>query len=209
MNRRQPRASRAGTFLLVLGCLGVLGATFGLGVVVGRSWPRALPWAGPAAARDQSAPRGPGGGRPGERKPPEPAPVLTFYEELTAPLAAPPPAAPKAAPRPAPRPAPEPERPAVEARTEAAAPPADALPPAAGGARRYTVQVGAFAARAQADALRARLAAAGWDAYVTEAEGAGARWRVRVGSYASREEARQAARRLHAERQLSGYVTLR
>jgi cell division protein FtsN len=70
------------------------------------------------------------------------------------------------------------------------------------------VQVGAFTTREQAEALRARLAGGGHDAYVAESEGpGGARYRVRVGAFATRDEARQAAERLAGERQLTTFVT--
>src|SRR2546426_1023081 len=61
---------------------------------------------------------------------------------------------------------------------------------------RYTVQVGAFRLREQAEAIRARLAAAGHDAFVADLDSPVAtRYRVRVGSYGSRDEARRAAER--------------
>jgi cell division septation protein DedD len=75
----------------------------------------------------------------------------------------------------------------------------------------FTVQVGAYKAREPADALRARLVAAGHDAYVAEIDSAGsARYRVRIGSFATREAARLAADRIIAgERSLSAFVTAR
>jgi len=75
---------------------------------------------------------------------------------------------------------------------------------------KFTVQVGAFNARGPADALKAKLAAAGHEAYVAEIDQSGSpRYRVRVGSFATRDEARQVAQRLANERHLPTYVTTR
>src|SRR5206468_11255230 len=94
-------------------------------------------------------------------RPTEPTPALTFYQDLTAPLTAPPPT--KAA------------KPARAALPEAS------LPAPSPGA--FTIQVGAYKTREPAEALRARLAAVGHDAYVAEIDASGSvRYRVRVGS---------------------------
>jgi cell division protein FtsN len=183
---RRPRSrGRLASFFVVLGCLTVLGVAFVLGMVAGRHWPGLLPTVGARSAvareRETSHPEP----RPSERKSTETIPPLTFYKELTAPLT-------PRAPGPRPR--------------LATKPPA---PDPGGTATRYTVQVGAFGARAPAEALRDRLSAAGYDSYVDETEAAAARWRVRVGDYASREDARRAAQRLGVERQLATYVTTR
>ena len=69
--------------------------------------------------------------------------------------------------------------------------------------------MGAYKAREPAEALRARLAAAGHDAYVAEIDGAAVRFRVRVGAYATREAAQEVAARLAAGRAFSTYVTVR
>src|SRR5262249_51132368 len=140
--------------------------------------------------------------RGGDRmaRPAEPTPALTFYQDLTAPLTAPPPVKPAkpgrvdAAPKPPPASPPE------------AAAPAPVSTPGA-----FTGQVGAYKAREPADALRARLVAAGHDAYVAEIDSAGsARYRVRIGSFATREAARLAADKIVAgERSLSAFVTAR
>ena len=177
-----------GSFLLVLGCFSVLGTAFMLGVVAAHVWPHfplGLASSAPAtkAARDR-------GDRSARAL--EPGPTLTFYQELTAPLTSPPPA--------------KPPKPARVEKTE---------PPRAEAARAdadggFTVQVGAYKAREPAEALRARLAAAGLDAYIAEAAGSGvARFRVRVGAFVTREAAREAAARLAAERSVSTFVTAR
>ena len=201
--------SRLASVLFVAGCLGVLGATFTAGVMAGRVWPR--PQAAPSAIADKDgAPVRPAdrSARAADRtaRPAETAPALTFYQDLTAPLTAPPPA--KAvkpgradkSDKTAAEAAPKPER--------AAAPDA---PAPAGTPGAFTIQVGAYKAREPADALRARLAAAGHDAYVAEIDASGSvRYRVRIGSFATREAAQQAADRIVAgERKLSAFVTSR
>ena len=169
MLRGGPMASRTrrgrggvSTFFVAVGCLAILGATFLLGLMVGRFWPGLPPAPSAAVAK---APRE--RARERETRAPETPPRLTFYHELTAPLTA---------------------------------------PPAPG---RFTVQVGAYKAREPAEALRARLAAAGHDAYVAEIDGAAVRFRVRVGAYATREAAQEVAARLAAGRAFSTYVTAR
>ncbi len=193
--RSRRGGSGAGAFLLVVGCLAVLGSTFTLGVMAGRHWP-SFPFAKKEpvakAARERDRDR--------SARAPEPTPTLTFYQELTAPLAAPPPAKP---PKPA--------------RAEKAAPPKpDAPPPEAAKSEpvkpesRFTVQVGAYKAREPAETLRARLAAQGHDAYVVAAdEPGGVRFRVRVGVFSTREAAQAVAARIAGDRTLSAFVTAR
>lgn len=80
---------------------------------------------------------------------------------------------------------------------------------ASGPSTPYTIQVGAYKNRRQADDSRQQLASAGLDAYVVtlaSQEGV-ARYRVRVGTYRSREEAAAAAERLRAQRSLTTFVT--
>jgi DedD protein len=73
----------------------------------------------------------------------------------------------------------------------------------------YTIQVGAYKNRRQADDSRQQLASAGLDAYVVTlaAQEGVARYRVRVGTYRTREEAAAAAERLRAQRSLTTFVT--
>ena len=205
-------SSRLASLLFVVGCLVVLGVTFALGVAVGRRWPNGFP--GFAASSDASAAtsgrserdrRGEGGGL--AKTISEAPPVLTFYRELTAPLASPS----------------TPTRPVAKAEAKAKEHdakvketvkprPAEAIKSATPETTegRFTVQVGAFKTRAQADALRVRLAAGGQPVYVSEVEADGAtQYRVRVGSFATREAAREAAALLASERQLATYVTTR
>lgn len=186
MASRSRRGGRVSTFFVAVGGLAILGVTFLLGLMVGRFWPGLPPV--PSAAVVQ-APRE--RARERETRAPETPPRLTFYHELTAPLAAPPAARP-AKPR------------AETPRAEAAKP--EPAPPSPG---RFTVQVGAYKTREPAEALRARLAAAGHDAYVAQTDASGVRFRVRVGAYATREAAQEAAARIAAGRAFSTYVTAR
>ena len=73
----------------------------------------------------------------------------------------------------------------------------------------WTIQVGAYKSRRQAEDTRQQLAAAGLDAYVASvaAQDGHARFRVRVGTYRTREEAATAADRIHAQRSLTTFVT--
>lgn len=197
------RRNRIASMLFLVGCLGVLGGTFLLGFMAGRFWPR--PPSIVVAAR----------GSKDAARPTEPAPALTFYQELTAPLASPPPPRPTKPPR-----AEKIEKPDTALKLDAA-PKAEAAPkpeaPApvetpkpAPSPGAFTVQVGAYKAREPAEALRARLAATGYDAYVAQVDVPGSvRFRVRVGSFAAREAAQQVADRIGRDRSLSAFVTSR
>jgi len=94
--------------------------------------------------------------------------------------------------------------PAAAPATPAVAPPTAAAPP-------WTIQVGAFKNRKQADDMRQHLAASGLDAYVASVavkEGQ-APFRVRIGTYRTRDEAAAAAERLRGQRSLTTFVTLK
>jgi cell division septation protein DedD len=67
----------------------------------------------------------------------------------------------------------------------------------------YTVQVGAYASRADADARQRQVRAKGHSARVVKV---GTLWRVRIGRYPSRESAAQAVRSLKAQR-IEAFVT--
>jgi cell division protein FtsN len=73
----------------------------------------------------------------------------------------------------------------------------------------WTIQVGAYKSRRQAEDTRQHLAASGLDAYVASvaALDGRARFRVRVGTYRTREEAAIAADRIRAQRSLTTFVT--
>jgi len=195
--RRQP--SRLASLLFLFGCLAVLGTTFMLGVFAGRFWPRepSAPTSTLAKGSREAAAARLGGDR--ASRPSEPAPTLTFYQDLTAPLTAPPPPA-------------KPTKPArvdksdkSDAASRADAAPTTEIPRAGAG---FTVQVGAYKAREPADAMRSKLAAAGLEAYVAQIDApAGVRFRVRVGSFGTRAAAQEIADRIGRERALPAYVT--
>jgi cell division protein FtsN len=165
---------------------------------------------------------------------PEPTEKLTFYQTLTEPLNAGGPPRPEAKPvtvkvsasaPPAAVKVSAPGAPATPAASPVstpapAAPPVTvSLPPAPGkgGATTppapitspWTVQVGAFKNRRQAEDTRQHLAATGLEAYVASvaAQDGQPRFRVRVGTYRTREEAVVVAERLRAQRSLTAFVT--
>ena len=198
--RRAP--SRFASLLFVIGCLGVLGVTFVAGVAAGRLWPR-----GPSV-QSVVAPKEPTLGRGADRtaRPSEPAPALTFYQDLTAPLTAPPPP-----PKPAkagkplvngPRPGEQAD--ALTGRDAATTipgrAPTDRAVLAAPATNRFTVQVASYRVRPQAEAMRESLASAGHDARVVEADAHGPVYRVQVGDFSTRDAARAVAARLSGER---------
>lgn len=214
----------------------ILGLTFTLGMLVGRQLARSnLVALGPspseAARRGTATPASRRGGIAAETmadRVPESTEKLTFYQTLTEPLGA------TGAPRSDPsKPvtvkvsAPEP-RPAAPAPPSTPAPAAPSLPPAASAPalppatkapvaaapaapNGWTVQVGAFKNRHQADETRQHLAAAGLDASVVSvsAQDGQPRFRVRVGTYRTREEAVAAAQRLRAQKSLTAFATPR
>jgi DedD protein len=197
---RPRKRRRLGTFFFIVGILTVLGVTFAVGALAGRF---SLRPASVASAKTVDRPA----------KPAPPAhPELTFYRELVAPLATPPVPS-KPVPKPPVKREPAPAAPAAGEPRDLPARPAETgaastVTRADGG--RYTVQVGAFNAREQAEAVRARLAASGHAAYVLEG-GATAtpRYRVRIGAFTTAEDARQAAARLATEARVATYVTTR
>lgn len=214
----------------------ILGLTFTLGMLVGRQLARSnLVALGPspseAARRGTATPASRRGGIAAETmadRVPESTEKLTFYQTLTEPLGA------TGAPRSDPsKPvtvkvsAPEP-RPAAPAPPSTPAPAAPSLPPAASAPalppatkapvaaapaapNGWTVQVGAFKNRHQAEETRQHLAAAGLDASVVSvsAQDGQPRFRVRVGTYRTREEAVAAAQRLRAQKSLTAFATPR
>jgi cell division protein FtsN len=97
------------------------------------------------------------------------------------------------------------------APVKAAAPASPVAKPAASPAAGspWTVQVGAFKNRRQAEDTRHQLAAAGLEAYVASvaAQDGQPRFRVRVGTYRSREEAAAAAERIRVQRSLTAFAT--
>ena len=174
--RRQRGDSRVGTVLVIVGCVGALGAAFGVGTYTGWYWARSSQIAAEKVVAKPSRPA---------------PPALTFYQELTAPLGSgPPPSRSPAADR---RGSPRDE---VPRRTEAGLSgytvqvgayrdraSAEALRSSiaasgheayvvevegASGAARYRVRVGSFPSREAATAAAGRLERDGQrSAYVT------------------------------------------
>jgi len=218
---RGQRGGGSGGFrLVVIGLALLLGVAFvfGAGILVGRHWEGSA--AREAAPKDLAAANGPGKKTPSRRaasepeaeRPREPGDKLTFYHTLTAPLG-PAPSYPKPAADGKARPAagtstaahataPPPSLPANPASSAPAT--ASATPASA-----WSVQVGAFDSRQQADALQQDLRRAGFEAYLTTlGTGEGkTRFRVRVGTFSDRALAQRAADRLRAERSLPTFVT--
>lgn len=216
MRRREPTwSSQTASILILLGFVVVVGLVFTAGVLAGRHWPRLLPSLGAASASRVE----PDARRVGERgRGSPPAPVLSFYQELRAPITADP-LPPKPRPSRLARPeTPNPETPKPET-SRPPTPEADPMPavvaarPAAGPAlpeRRFTIQVAAFKTRPQAETMRRALVDGGYDAYVSDSESpSGARYRVRVGAYPTRDDAQQVAQRLAAERRVTTFITAR
>ena len=215
----------------------ILGLTFTLGMLVGRQLARSnLVALGPspseAARRGTATPASRRGGIAAETmadRVPESTEKLTFYQTLTEPLGAT--GAPRSDPSkpvtvkvsaPEPWPAAPPAPPSTPAPAAPSLPPAasaPALPPATkapvaaapAAPNGWTVQVGAFKNRHQADETRQHLAAAGLDASVVSvsAQDGQPRFRVRVGTYRTREEAVAAAQRLRAQKSLTAFATPR
>jgi cell division protein FtsN len=215
----------------------ILGLTFTLGMLVGRQLARSnLVALGPspseAARRGTATPASRRGGIAAETmadRVPESTEKLTFYQTLTEPLGAT--GAPRSDPSkpvpvkvsaPEPRPAAPPAPPSTPAPAAPSLPPAasaPALPPATkapvaaapAAPNGWTVQVGAFKNRHQADETRQHLVAAGLDASVVSvsAQDGQPRFRVRVGTYRTREEAVAAAQRLRAQKSLTAFATPR
>jgi cell division protein FtsN len=92
---------------------------------------------------------------------------------------------------------------------EAVASAPKAVPGAQPATSPWTIQVGAYKSRRQAEETRQQMAASGLDAYVVSvaAQEGRARFRVRVGTYRTREEAATAADRIRVQRSLTTFVT--
>ena len=207
MRRPVERSGGAAGLFVLIGILAILAVTFAAGTYAGRIWatrPRMVATVSPTEREPAR--------RTGETRTPrvaEPAPRLTFYHELTAPLTAPPPPPKPAKTSPPPlmttsvavaKPA-MPERPAPADAVSAHETGATTVKPSAtpvSSSARFTIQVAAYRYRPPADALRATLAAAGHDARVVENDAAnGVRFRVQIGDFASRDAARDAASRFN------------
>jgi cell division septation protein DedD len=188
---------------LIMAAMAILALTFTLGILVGRQW----------GGRGAPAPSGvevakkPGviarrsglieaeGDRPRELQE-----KLTFYQTLTAPMG---PTGSSARAR-----ATE-DRARAAASTPAPAAEAGAAPDAPAGSASWSVQVGAFRSRQQADGIQKQLEAAGFPVSqsAVAAEDGRPRYRVRVVGARSRDEALRLAERVRARVSVTTFVT--
>jgi cell division protein FtsN len=198
-----------------MAALAILALTFTLGILVGRQWggrgAPAPPVAVEAAKKAPVVARRSGLIEAEGERPREMQEKLTFYQTLTAPMG---PTGSSARARAAEdrsrasgsSPVSTPAVPAVAAPavTDAAAAPV-ASPTSAS----WSVQVGAFRSRQQADGIQKQLTEAGF-AVVQSAVAAGdghPRYRVRVGGARSRDEALRLAERVRARVPVTTFVT--
>lgn len=234
--RRRGRGRRVGTIIAMIGVLGVVGGSFGLGVFVGRHWSYFTVATGTLFSRRTPAPAREVSDERRRTETSEPMPNLTFYQDLTAPLATKRPEAHQASKRAATDSAAvRPDNPKRSAAAgedgnrldavarsaavgEAAArldSPSLTAPPKLPGATEgpgdkatFNVQIAAYKTREQAETLRESLAARGVVAYVSEmSTPSGPRYRVRVGPFDSRDAAREKAIALAADTGLGAFVT--
>jgi cell division protein FtsN len=194
---------------LLVAAVVILALTFTLGVLVGRQW-----GARPAELAD-------GGRKPAAlarralseveaERPRAMGEKLTFYQTLTAPLG---PTGQSSRARAeergvAPAPAPAPPVAALPSAPAAVSPLAPA-PASAAAPSMWTVQVGAFRSRQQADGVQRRLTEAGFPAVLSTValEDGQSRYRVRVGGARSRDEAEQLAQQVRARVPVTTLVT--
>jgi|SoiMetStandDraft_5_1073268.scaffolds.fasta_scaffold06065_3 cell division septation protein DedD len=190
----------------------ILTLTFTLGLLVGRQW-----W-GRAAPDGAEGPRKPqviarrGLVESEADRPRELQEKLTFYQTLTAPVG---PIGQSSRARTedkgkAAAPVPSLAQSAAPAPSALAGVPSASLPaPPAATATAWTVQVGAFKSRQQADEVQKRLTEAGFSAVLSPVtlDGGQSRYRVRVGGARSRGEAEQLAQQVRARLPLTTLVT--
>ena len=219
--REQGRATRrarredgfGGIARALVSALMLAAVGFGIGLVLGvvsgepqlllghlRGRSAEVPWREAPATAIAQAPA------PAERAPaPAPEAPLPAVSAPARPAPVPEPAR-EAAPEPARRPEPAPRAPVAK--------PAPAVPQAAPAARPagpiapgFAVQVGAFTSRSAANELRERLAASGYEAYLTPARGmVDGKVRVRVGPVPDRADAQALALRLERGEKLPTWV---
>lgn len=199
-----------------MAALAILGLTFTLGILVGRQWGgRGAPaptvvvetTKKPVVAARRNGLTEAEGDRPRELQE-----KLTFYQTLTAPMG---PTGSSARARAAE----DKSRGGASAPASAAAAPAatpvsasavaDAAPAATATSASWSVQVGAFRSRQQADGIQKQLADAGFPVSqsAVAAEDGLPRYRVRVGGARSRDEALRLAERVRARVPVTTFVT--
>ncbi len=213
------RHERGGGFIqragLVMAALAILALTFTLGILVGRQWggrgAPAPPVAVEAAKKAPVVARRSGLIEAEGERPREVQEKLTFYQTLTAPMG---PTGLSARAR------------AAEDRSRASGSPSVSAPgaapasiaPVTGAASApvatptsatWSVQVGAFRSRQQADGIQKQLAEAGFPVFQSAAatDDGQPRYRVRVGGARSRDEALRLAERVRARVPVTTFVT--
>lgn len=193
---------------LIMAALAILALTFTLGVLVGRQWGgRGAPAPSMEAAKKPTVVARRSGliEADGER-PRELQEKLTFYQTLTAPMG---PTGSSARARAAE----DKSRAGVSAPVPSAPAPAAApvSAPAASDAAfaSWSVQVGAFRSRQQADGIQKQLSEAGFPVFqsAVAAQDGQLRYRVRVGGARSRDEALRLAERVRARVPVTTFVT--
>jgi cell division protein FtsN len=208
---KRGRSSSGGAFQrigLALAAVIILTLTFTLGVLVGRQWGGRAASDGAESPRKTQALTRRGLAESEAERPRELQEKLTFYQTLTAPVG---PIGQSSrartddkakSPAPAPSPAPS-ASPALAAAPSASLP---AAPPATAAA--WTVQVGAFKSRQQADEVQKRLTEAGFPAVLSPVtlDDGQSRYRVRVGGARSRGEAELLAQQVRARLPLTALV---
>lgn len=211
---KRGRSSSAGAFQrigLALAAVIILTLTFTLGVLVGRQWGGRAAADGAESPRKTQALTRRGLAESEAERPRELQEKLTFYQTLTAPVG---PIGQSSRARtedksksPAPAPSLAPSAAAAPALT---AVPSATLPAApAATAAAWTVQVGAFKSRQQADEVQKRLTDAGFPAVLSPVtlDDGQSRYRVRVGGARSRGEAELLAQQVRARLPLTALVT--
>jgi len=206
---KRGRSSNGGAFQrigLALAAVIILTLTFTLGVLVGRQWGGRPASDGAESPRKTQALTRRGLAESEAERPRELQEKLTFYQTLTAPVG---PIGQSSRARtddkgksPAPAPSPAPSA-ALAAAPSASLPTA---PPATAAA--WTVQVGAFKSRQQADEVQKRLTEAGFPAVLSPVtlDDGQSRYRVRVGGARSRGEAELLAQQVRARLPLTALV---
>ena len=207
---------------LVLAAVIILTLTFTLGVLVGRQWGGRAAADGADGAKKPFALTRRGLAESEAERPRELQEKLTFYQTLTAPLGptgqssrakaedkgkgtAPAPSVAVVAGSPTATTVVAAPVPSAVAPVPSATP--AALPPSTAAA--WTVQVGAFKSRQQADGVQKRLTEAGFPAVLSPVtlDDGQSRYRVRVGGARSRGEAEQLAQQVRARLPLTTLVT--
>jgi len=206
---KRGRSSNGGAFQrigLALAAVIILTLTFTLGLLVGRQWGGRPASDGAESPRKTQALTRRGLAESEAERPRELQEKLTFYQTLTAPVG---PIGQSSrartddkgkSPAPAPSPAPSAAPAAAPSASLPAAPPATAA--------AWTVQVGAFKSRQQADEVQKRLTEAGFPAVLSPVtlDDGQSRYRVRVGGARSRGEAELLAQQVRARLPLTALV---